>query len=317
MITLPADFKFEPKVWSDHIKAFFDHALKLGAYAVKDDTLENNARSGMTINFPFFKSIGPAETPKPNVSLIPDAISDDSFQCSVFEAGKAVAATTAAELSSAATKTDISAEIMRQMARVMAEKVDDLLNDEIHSYNRKAKGVIGADRTKYDNMIMTTVATQAGDTMEPAKILQAKLLGFGERSEDAKVVFMHPAVFLDLQSHKESGFLKADANSPYNMISGAVGKMFNMDIVLSERCKKLPDQIGGKDAYVTHIHKANSFGIIQKQSVLVKHDEDILARTKLFASTQWFGVKSFDRKNHVKDNKAAGLITTVENSLYR
>jgi len=38
--TVSTDFTFEPKVWKDHIRAYFDKKLVFGAIAMQDDTLK-------------------------------------------------------------------------------------------------------------------------------------------------------------------------------------------------------------------------------------------------------------------------------------
>ena len=37
--TESGDFLFDPKVWSDHVRAYFDRKLVYGAFAVRDNTL--------------------------------------------------------------------------------------------------------------------------------------------------------------------------------------------------------------------------------------------------------------------------------------
>jgi hypothetical protein len=59
MFTQATDFAFAPKVWQDHIMAYFDRKLVYGAFALRDDSLK--AAPGLTQNFPYFKAIGDAE----------------------------------------------------------------------------------------------------------------------------------------------------------------------------------------------------------------------------------------------------------------
>ena len=59
--TLSTDFVFSPKVWKEHVAAFFRDQLVFGAIADRDDSLSQ--QPGTTINFPYFKSIGDAEEP--------------------------------------------------------------------------------------------------------------------------------------------------------------------------------------------------------------------------------------------------------------
>ena len=87
--TQASDFVFEPKVWSDHIQAYFDQFLVYGQYALRNDQLKAEG-TGITTNFPYFKAISGAEEPLESDVLTVDSLSDDSFQATVFEVAKAV-----------------------------------------------------------------------------------------------------------------------------------------------------------------------------------------------------------------------------------
>jgi hypothetical protein len=75
--TTSSDFNFVPKVWKDHVMAFFRRRLVAGAFALQDDTLKSEP--GTVINFPFFKKIGDAEEPAEDQGLQVDKLADDSF----------------------------------------------------------------------------------------------------------------------------------------------------------------------------------------------------------------------------------------------
>src|ERR1035437_9121958 len=117
--TLPADFNFVPKVWSDHITAYWRKLLLFGQVAALDDTLKS--KPGTTINFPFYLNIGPAEMPSADESLTPDKLQDDSFSATVHEAAKALAIRKAAFYASADEQDNIVSEAQKQIARVLAE----------------------------------------------------------------------------------------------------------------------------------------------------------------------------------------------------
>ena len=178
---------------------------------------------------------------------------------------------------------------------------------------------LGRVESEYQNMLIgfkAEDATTAG-RMNVRNLLTSKILAFGDKEQDAVVCFMHPLQWLDSQIDTTAGFLRADANEPFNAINGFVGRLFNMAIVVVESVKKLETQIGGEDAYLAHFHKMNSYGIIEKQNMEMEEDYDVLAREKIFTGNQWYGVKSFDRKINESDNKAGGIITTVSQSLKR
>lgn len=294
--TTSADFVFEPKVWSDHVKAYFDKMLVFGAFAVRNNELQAEG-SGLTVNFPYFKAIGDAEVIAENASLTVDKLSDDSFSATVFEVGKAVGFTKKAFKKSAASQDKILAEATSQIGRVHAEMVDSKLLTEIETSHTQG-----------------FLATVAGDTMNIRTLNTAKVKAFGDKHMQSVVCFMHSLQMLDLQNDPTSGFLKADANDPMNMVQGYAGKLLGMNIVVNDQMTKLGSQIGGKDAYRSIICKENAYGILSKQEMEFDTDKDILAREIYITGNEWYAVKNFDKKISNLDKKIASLVTTVSAS---
>lgn len=310
--TRAADWNFEPKVWSDHSKAYFDKKLVYGAFAVRNDTLKEDAGKGDTVNFPYYKSIDDAEELDEDESLSVDNLSDDSFSAVVFEIGKAVGIKKRAFKKSADKVSGIVSEAQEQIGRVMAEKVDSKLNDEI-----TALATTGADpllAASYANMSVSEVATASTDVMNVRTLLKAKIKAFGDKADDSVICFMHSLQWLDSMIDTTAGFLKADANDPLSAIKGFTGRLFGMAIIIVDSVKKV-GQIDGKDAYLAHFHKMDSYGIIEKQDMEMDEDKDILARERLYTGNQWYGVKSFHKKISPLDKKTGGLITTVSENL--
>lgn len=310
--TRAADYKFEPKVWSMHAQAYFDELLVYGGFALRDDTLKQEG-TGLVKNFPYFKAIGKAERPGEDESLTIDNMTDDSFSTTIFEVGKAVGATKRSFLSSAAKEAEIVDNMLSQMGRVLAEEVDKALNGEITSYDgdNSPDHAIGDDVTKYDNMTIGYLATQSTDVMNVQRFMIGRTRAFGDKANQTVVCFMHSTQLLDLMTDPTSGFLKADANDPYSYIQGFKGRILNTVIVEVDSVPKLPAKIDGRTAYLAHFHKVNSYGIMEKEDVEFDSDKDILARKTLWTATEWYGVKSFDRKINRLDQKAAGMITTA------
>ncbi len=310
--TRAANFTFEPRVWSDHSKAYFDRKLVYGMFAVRNDTLKEDAGKGDTVNFPFYKSIDRAEEIEEDESLSVDNLTDDSFSATVFEAGKAVGIKKRAFKRSADKVAGIVSEAQEQIGRVMAELVDEKLNDEITATSSETADPLAA--ASYINMNVASVATAATDTMNVRTLLRAKIRAFGDKSDDAQICFMHSLQWLDSQIDATAGFLRADANDPLSAIKGFTGRFFGMAIIIVDSVKKV-GVVGGKDAYLSHFHKMDSYGIIEKQEMEMDEDKDILARERLYTGNQWYGVRSFHRRISPLDNKTGGLITTVSENL--
>lgn len=314
--TWAADIRFEPKTYSDHVKAYFDEKLVLGAFAVRNDDLEADG-TGLVINFPYYNQIGIAEEPEENEKVAIDNLTDDSFNTTIFEVAKGVGFSQKSFLKSADTKAGMIEEGMSQIGRRFAERVELKLLQEIFSYNGEPTSAPGLTNADYDNMLIGFKASAAGHTMTAARFLEARTLAFGDKAEETAVCFMHPLQVLDLMQDTASGFLKADANSPWNFLGGFQGTLFGTPIIQYEGVPKTSAQVSNTDAYVAHFHKPNAFGIIEKKDVMMSEDFDAAARKYFIVGNQWYGVKSFDRKIHGKDNKSGGIITTVSKSLVR
>lgn len=293
--TQSSDFVFQPKVWSDHIKAYFDRMLVYGAFAVKNDTLKQEG-SGLTINFPYYKSIGAAEEPLETASLSVDRLQDDSFFATVFEVGKAVGFKKKAFKASADSQDGIMQEAMRQIARVHAEKVDQKLHAEIDNPLNHTNGY---------------TAALAGDTMNVRTLMKGKVSAFGDKHKDSVVCFMHSLQALSLMTDNTAGFLKADANDPMYLVDGFEGRLLGMAIVSVDSVSSVP-QIGGKDAYRALICKENAYGIMYKQEMEMDSDKDVLAREIIVTGNEWYAVKSFHAQISADDKKIASVITTVD-----
>lgn len=294
--TVAADFAFEPKVWQDHVRAYFDKKLVHGSVAARDTTLRDDAGAGETINFPFFKAIGAAQEPGESEGLAVDKLTDDSFSATVKEVGKAVGIKKKAFKKSAASQERIVSEITEQIGRVHAEKVDaDLL----------------AEASAAGNFHQGYLATAAGDVMNARTLNQARIVSFGDKAGDAVVCFLHSLQFLDLMNDTTSGFMKADANDPMYLVQGFMGRILGMAIVVADSVPKRGAQIGGKDAYDALMHKVNPYGFIVKQDMEMDRDYDILQREWVFTGNEWYAVKSFHGKIAAADRRTSKVSTTV------
>lgn len=295
--TVAADFVFEPKVWQDHIRAYFDKKLVYGSVALRDESLAEDAGKGMTVNFPFFKGIGAAEEPAESSGLVVDNLEDDSFSCTVKEVGKAVGIKKKAFKKSGARSAVIIDEIQRQIARVMAEKVDADLLTEFSGASNYTDGY---------------TATANTDKMTIKVLNQARIVAFGDKADQSIVCFMHSLQYMDLMNDSTAGFLQANANDPMFMVEGFKGRLLGMAIVTVDT---IPNnggvQIASKDAYNAFIHKANPYGICIKQAMEVESDYDILAREWVFTGNEWYGVKSFHGKVAALDKRTCRLTTVT------
>lgn len=292
--TASTDWSFSPVVWQDHIEGYFRRKLVYGAFAATESTLTQEP--GTTINFPYFGIVGDAEEPEEDEGLEVDNLSDNTFTATVKEVGKAVGIKKKAFKKSAAGAEKLMAEAQRQLGRVMAEKVDKDLLTEF------------ADTGNFTNGY---TASSAGHTMSASVLLKAKLIGFGDRADEAKVVFMHSKQYLNLMNDSSTGFLKADATDPMTLVKGFMGYICGLAVVVVDSTKATAAQIASTDAYRAFIHCENAYAYITKQEMEVESDYDILMREWVVTANQWYACKSFHAKNDAQNIRTVECITTV------
>lgn len=292
--TLPTDYAFKPKVWADHVAAFFEKKLSFGVLAVKDYTLTQ--QPGTTLNFPYFKAIGAAEKPAANVALTPDKLTDDSFSCTVAEYAKAVSFTKASFFESAAKQQKIEEETTSQIARVIAEGIEADLITEINTAGNYEQGFTAAATT---------------DICTVQNLLRGKINAFGDKQDQAEAILMHSQHYLSAFTDTTQGMLKADASDPLWGVGGFVGRLLGMAVFVNDNVPRGTD-ITGKRVYHAFVTKANAYGFMLKQELDMEMDKDILAREWIVAGTQWGAVKAFHAKIHAGDKRIARLSFATE-----
>jgi len=278
--TASTDFVFAPKVWKEHISAYFRSKLVFGAIAMNDDSLTQEP--GTTINFPYFKKIGAAEEPAESASLSVDSLSDDSFSATVKEVGKAVGITKKSFKVSAARTERVIQEITSQIGRVHAEKLDADLLTELSSVG---------------NFIAPTMSVTGKNVRS---INSGKVTAFGDLHKDAVALHINSLDMLDVMNDSTAGLLKADALDPMIQVPGYAGRLLGMAVF----------EVDSVAAGTSYVHKLDPYGYILKQDMELESDYDILAREWVFTGNQWYAVKSFHSKIDSNDLKTAKLVYT-------
>lgn len=292
--TVSTDWNFQPKVWQDHIDAYFDNKLVFGALALRDDTLKSSP--GETVNFPYFETIGAAEEPLETGSLTVDNLADDSFSATVKEVGKAIGAKDKAFIVSAARRETIVSQGQSQMGRVLAEKVDADLITEINTPANHEDGF---------------VATLATDNFTVTNMNIMLTSAFGDRMDETVAIFIHSQHHLSLMNDPTTGFLKADATDPMFGLKGFKGRLLGAAVIVADTMPA-GAVVSGKATFHAFAVKANAYGIINKKDLNPEQDRDILARETIWSATMWYAVKAFHAKIDAEDKKIArGLFTVL------
>ncbi len=215
----------DPEVMADAISGKIESKIVVSPFAKVDTTLVGKA--GDTITVPQFNYIGDAEDVAEGVACGTVKLTADTTEAKVKKAMKAVTLTDEAVLSGYG---DPVGETNNQLAKSIAAKVDADAMDALQAAQLKHDGT--ANKISYGG-IVDAVAV------------------FGEEFNSNKVIFVHPDQVATLR--KDAEFLAADKIAEKVIMSGAIGKICNSEVVPS---RKVPLNEGGT-AYVCPIVMLN------------------------------------------------------------
>lgn len=248
----------DAEVMADAISGKIDAAIRVTPFARIDTTLEGK-NAGDTITVPRFAYIGDAEDVAEGVACGTVQLTADSTQAKVKKAMKAVTLTDEAILSGFG---DPVGETNTQLAKAIAAKVDADSMEALQTAQLKFDG--SANKIAYSGIV------DAVDVFE-------------EEFNSAKVIFIHPLQVGALR--KDPEFLAADKLAESVIVSGAIGKIANCEVVPSRR---VPLNEGGT-GYVCPIVKLNednetedetpALTIYRKRDVNVETERHTLTRT--------------------------------------
>lgn len=248
----------DAEVMADAISAKIGSKIVVTPFAKVDTTL-TAANAGDTITVPRFSYIGDAEDVAEGVACGTVQLTADSTTATVKKAMKAVTLTDEAVLSGYG---DPVGETNNQLSKAIAAKVD-----------ADAMTALQTAQLKYDGSAKAIGYAGIVDAIDV----------FEEEFNSAKVIFIHPKQMAALR--KDADFIAADKLAESVIVSGAIGKICNCEVVVS---KKVPENEGGT-GYVCPIVKLNedaeteddtpALTIYMKRNVNVETERKTLART--------------------------------------
>lgn len=248
----------DAEVMADAISGKIASKIVVSPFAKVDTTLEGK-NAGDTITIPQFAYIGDAEDVAEGVACGTVQLSATTTQAKVKKAMKAVTLTDEAVLSGYG---DPVGETNTQLAKSIAAKVDVDAMAALQTAQLKHDGT--ANKIGYAGIV------DAVDIFE-------------EEFNSSKVIFIHPLQVSALR--KDSEFIAADKLKEQVIVTGAIGKICNCEVVVS---KKVPlDEAG--TSYVCPIVKLNeetetedessALTIYLKRNVNVETERHTLSRT--------------------------------------
>lgn len=215
----------DPEVMADAISGKVTAAIRVTPFAKVDTSLEGTA--GDTITVPQFAYIGDAEDVAEGVECGTVQLTATTSQAKVKKAMKAVTLTDEAVLSGYG---DPVGETNTQLAKSIAGKVDTDAMAALQTAQLKFDG--SANKISYDGIV---------DAVDV----------FDEEFDSDKVLFINPKQRSALR--KDPNFLAADKIAEGLIVTGAIGKICNCEVVASRRVPLNAEGTG----YVCPIVKLN------------------------------------------------------------
>ena len=219
----------DAEVMADAISGKIEKAIRVTPFAKIDTTLQGK-NAGDTISVPRFAYIGDAEDVAEGIACGTVQLTADATQAKVKKAMKAVTLTDEAILSGFG---DPVGETNTQLAKAIAGKVDADAMDALQTAQLTYDG--SASAISYNGIVDAVYV-------------------FAEEFNSNKVIFVNPAQVGALRKDKD--FIAADKIAEGVLVTGAIGKICNCEVVVSRR---VPLNEGGT-AYLNPIVKLNEDG---------------------------------------------------------
>ncbi len=261
-----------PEVFANIVEGEFLTKAKLLKFAKVYNDLQG--KPGDTIHFPRWGTLSEATDLTEAQAMTTEVLSASSTTAMIKEIGKAV------EISDTAILTAIGdpiAEAARQLATVMALKVDTDIKAELES--------------------TTNVVDHSADGVLRYEYIVEALAKFGENYDDVVALVVHSKQASDLL--KDSNFINASAFGQPVMVAGyqAIGKIAGIPVVISDRVSVVS---GTPNTYVALLLRREPVAVAYKRELKIEQDRDILKRTTVIAATMHYAVKLLDANRVVK-----------------
>lgn len=263
----------DAEVMADAISGKAASKVRVTPFAKIDTTLEGK-NAGDTITVPQFSYIGDAEDVAEGVECGTVVLTATTTTAKVKKAMKAVELTDEAVLSGYG---DPVGQTETQLAKAIAAKVDADAMDALQTAQLKYDG--SASAISYSGIV---------DAVDI----------FDEEVNSAKVIFVNPKQVGKLR--KDPEFIAADKIAESVIVTGAIGKICNCEVVPS---KKVPENEGGT-GYVCPIVKLNedaetedetaAITVYMKRNVNLETERNTLARKTILSVDELYTVALSD-----------------------
>ena len=313
-----SSFTFTNQVRLSYVNAYF-RKLLLWAKFAKRLRKDFDKTPGETLTIPVFTKMGAAQKPGEDDRLTVDSFGDKSFSFTVYEAAKAWGITDAGRVRMGSTNKEWEESGEAQAGRVLAEQVDaDAL-----AVLSASDGHEETDEVPAALALTTEFSSKKGADTQPfldlvcnVRSLQDTLTDvFGDRSKEVMYNIMHSRSSKTVIKDKDTGLLKADANSPFQALKGYIGnnllgkETFEIDNITKGKKVTVTDSQSASQkyqAYKQFFLKPQPYALVLKKNAKLEDARDILGRQDISAITQWYTFGTLHKKIDDDDIRAAG-----------
>lgn len=259
---------FVPEVVADEIDKKLVDAIRFSPLAIIDTTLVG--RPGDELTMPSYEYIGDAEAVLEGADIPIKKLEQDVEKVKVSKIGRAVEFSDEALISGYG---NVAEEAAKQVVVAINSKLE---TDLIKEMSTKA------------TLTATLDLTSAGGKNITHEIADA-LSKFGEDIDGEKVLLVPPVVYTALI--KSDGWIPNTEAGANILISGTVGTIFGMQVVISNRLST------DKEAYII---KPGALRIVMKRNTLVEFDRDILSEMNYIKASKLFAPYVYDKSKVIK-----------------
>lgn len=277
-----------PEVMGDMISGKIPSKIMVSPFAKIDTTLQGNP--GDTKTVPAFQYIGDAVDMAEGETVDLSILTASTTTFTIKKVMKSVGLTDEAVLSGLGNPVG---QVNMQLAKSIASKMDNDCMDILGTPYDESAAPEGVQR------IFDGSATQ----LKYAGVVDALDL-FDEEVESEKVMFIHPKQRTTIR--KDSDFLSADKYTGGVMLTGEIGKIAGVRLVVSKKVKEVEGvylnpivKLGGDGEVENTDDELAAFTIFMKRDVMVETDRIPRSTTTEITANEFYGVALTDQSKVV------------------
>ena len=282
-----------PEVMGDMISGKIPSKIMVSPFAKIDTTLQGNP--GDTKTVPSFQYIGDAVDMAEGETVDLSVLTASTTQFTIKKIMKSVGLTDEAVLSGLGNPVG---QVNMQLAKAIASKMDNDCMDILTTVQ-----VLDEDGLTVLTPGVQRIFDGSASQLKYAGIVDA-LDMFDEEVESEKVMFIHPKQRTTIR--KDSDFLSADKYKGGVMLSGEIGTIAGVRLVISKKVKEIEGvymnpivKLGGDAEVENTDDELAAFTIFMKRDTMVETDRIPRSTTTEITANKFYGVALTDQSKVV------------------